>query len=153
MKSRSSKTKRLAERKRAPTRWPDALSAEVIADSVVREVSHFLRARLPGARYADALSARAVRCFAAHAGFRRMMLGARCREQLAVFMRHWTASLLQRERPDLWECLPPSFDVGHPLPEGTGARVKRRGSGPRRKALRWNPRRMAWSAGRPALAA
>jgi hypothetical protein len=49
MKSRSSREKRPADRARLP-RWPAALAADVVADSVVWEVSQFLRAKLPRER-------------------------------------------------------------------------------------------------------
>lgn len=149
MKSRSSKAKRPAERRPARRRartasscWPDWLAAEVIADKVVWEVSLFLRVKVPRDRYGDALKDRAYRCFRGDKQFRGLMLGPSCREHLASFMRHWMSGLLHRERPDLWVCLPTSFDVGHTLPDGRHPRVNRRNGYPIPKGLRWNPARL-----------
>lgn len=98
------------------------------------------------------LVARAQRCFRGHAHFRSLMLGVDCREWLGSFMRHWMAGLLQRERPDLWECLPPTFDVGRRLPDGRHPRINRRESYPRRKTLRWGATRMRLTSGSSPIA-
>lgn len=158
MKSRSSKAKRRARPARAPRRlrtasipWPDCLAPEVIADTVIWEVSCFLREPLPRDYYGDLLIARAHRCFHENAHFRNLMLGGHCREWLRSFIRHWLAELLQSERPDLWVCLPPPFDAGHPLPDGRHPRINRRESYPRRKALRWSASRFRLARGESAI--
>jgi hypothetical protein len=141
MKSRSSRTKRRAEPARAP-RWPEALAADVVADSVVWEVSQFLRVKLPRERYVSWLTIRAVRCFQHDPAFRRKIRGAVCREWLYAFCRHWLSGLLRRERPDLWHCLPAGFSVGYPLPDGRYPRALRRAGPIARKPLRWNAARV-----------
>jgi hypothetical protein len=40
------------------------------------------------------------------------------RDWLYAFMRHWLAALLDLERPDLYQCLPEDFNLGHRLPPG-----------------------------------
>src|SRR5450759_3768511 len=46
----------------------------------------------------------------------------RQREFILMFMRHWLAGVLARERPALFRDLPESFKVGHSLPQRqTGA--------------------------------
>ena len=42
-------------------------------------------------------------------------------------MRHWLAALLDLERPDLYQCLPEDFDLGHRLPPGQYPRIRRKG--------------------------
>jgi hypothetical protein len=37
-----------------------------------------------------------------------------------MFMRHWLAGVLARERPALFRDLPETFKVGHPLPQKQG---------------------------------
>jgi hypothetical protein len=40
------------------------------------------------------------------------------RDWLYAFMRHWLAALPDLERPDLYQCLPEDFNLGHRLPPG-----------------------------------
>lgn len=123
-------------------KWPVEGMAELIADSICHEVSQFLRVKMPEARYVQLLAAKAERCLQGNAQFRRKMNGTRCREWLHTFMRHWMASLLKCERPDLLAMIPKSFDTGHPLPAGTGRRVSHRGGTFSRKTMKWEPARL-----------
>ena len=43
--------------------------------------------------------------------------GNRGRDNLYVYMRHWTAGWLKRERPALFKCLPWAYAQGQRLPE------------------------------------
>jgi hypothetical protein len=43
--------------------------------------------------------------------------GNRGRDSLYMFMRHWTAAWLKRERSDLHKKLPWSYSLGRSLPE------------------------------------
>ncbi len=135
--------------------WPEVLLPGVIAQTVCDEVSHFLDVEIPE-RHADWLAAKADRYFARNRRFRTLMRGRgnAPRDWLYVFMRHWLAALLGTERPDLWYCLPPDFDLGHALPPGSHPRVNRRGRGPLPPPLAWNPERAlaspSWRFLRPA---
>lgn len=103
--------------------WPRA-----IAESVCYEVSRFLDEPLPD-RYVIWLEAKTQRCYAAHRHFHKRLKsrGNLGRDWLYVYMRHWLASLLKLERPDLYYCLPENFGNGHRLPPGTHSRVRRNG--------------------------
>ena len=48
--------------------------------------------------------------------------GNRGRNTLYVYMRHWTASWLKRERWGLYKQLPRGYSLGHPLPDPQTAR-------------------------------
>ena len=52
-----------------------------------------------------------------HAGARQQFQCQRQYEFILMFMRHWLAGVLARERPALFRQLPESFKIGHPLPE------------------------------------
>ncbi len=88
----------------------------LIADSVLFEASRFLGESLPTG-WADWLDARAERCYAKHAHFRRLVRreGATGRGYLFRFFRHWLAGRLRRERSDLFRRLPKEYGVGAPL--------------------------------------
>lgn len=103
--------------------WPGA-----IAESVCHEVSRFLGEPLPD-RYVIWLEAKAQRCYAAHRHFHKRLKsrGNLGRDWLYVYMRHWLASLLKLERPDLYYCLPENFGNGRRLLPGTHSRVRRNG--------------------------
>jgi hypothetical protein len=58
-------------------------------------------------------------------------------------MRHWLAALLDLERPDLYQCLPEDFNLGHRLPPGQHPLIRRKGCVP---TLLPKP----WPWGRPA---
>lgn len=68
------------------------------------------------------------------------MQGAASVEWLRAFMRHWLASLLKIERPDLWQALPHTYALGHRLPAG-GSRRRSRSKAPPLPRARWNPER------------
>lgn len=91
----------------------------VVADSVVREVAYFLQTDdLFGKGYEDCLSVHADGCYLRLDGqFRKIMRSKRdggnyARDYLYSFMRHWLASYLKRDHPDLHRRLPGSFGVG-----------------------------------------
>jgi len=58
------------------------------------------------------------------------------RDWLYAFMRHWLAALLDLERPDLYQCLPEDFNLGHPLPPGQHPLVRRKGFVPNGPLIR-----------------
>jgi hypothetical protein len=101
----------------------------LIAETVCEEVSQFLDVELP-ARYAVWLDAKAELCYGGHRHFRKLMRGRgnAPRDWLYVFMRHWLASILHLERPDLCRCLPVEFCCGKRLQRGTHPRINRAGS-------------------------
>ncbi len=114
------------------------------ADTVCGEVARFLDVAIP-ARYSDWLEAKAERCYARHPHFRKLMRGRgnAPRDWLRVFMRHWLAALLGTERPDLYECLPDTYALGHPLPPPVRPRRRWRGGGrPLYPPRDWNPERV-----------
>ena len=88
--------------------WP-----EVIARSVVREAEYFLETGLPPG-YAERLAAKAHHLYPRHRHFHKMLNrpGNRGRDNLYVYMRHWTCSWLKRERYALYKKLPWSFALG-----------------------------------------
>ena len=92
------------------------LTPEWIAESVVQEVERFLKADLPD-NFAERLAAKAHHLYPRHKHFHKGMNrpGNRGRENLLMFMRHWTAGWLKRERPALYKKLPWSFGQGRAL--------------------------------------
>jgi hypothetical protein len=117
----------------------------IIADTVCGEVSRFLGVEIP-ARYSDWLDAKAERCYARHDHFRKLMRGRgnAPRDWLYAFMRHWLAAMLDLERPDLYQCLPEDFNLGHRLPTGQHPLIRRKGFVPTLlpKSRPWNARRV-----------
>jgi hypothetical protein len=93
------------------------LVPEWIAESVVQEAERFLKADLP-AGFAERLAARAYHIYPRHRHFRKGLNrpGNGGRETLLMFMRHWTAGWLKRERNPLHKKLPYSFGMGQRLP-------------------------------------
>lgn len=93
------------------------LVPEWIAESVVQEVERYLDARLPDG-FADRLAARAHHLYPRHRHFRQTLQrpGNNGRENLFMFMRHWTCGWLKRERSPLFKKLPWSYGQGLPLP-------------------------------------
>ena len=89
----------------------------VIAENVVREVEHFLQAELP-ASFAERLAAKAHYLYRRHKHFHKTLNrpGNFGRANLYVYMRHWTAGWLKRERYALYKKLPWSFGMGRQLP-------------------------------------
>ena len=90
---------------------------DAIAESVVHETERFLRAELP-ADYSERLAAKAHYLYPRHKHFNKMLNrpGNRGRDNLYVYMRHWTAGWLKRERRRLFNQLPYSFSLGRRLP-------------------------------------
>lgn len=126
-----------------PKPWPEALLPWAVAESICAEAGVFLGVAVPRRR-ARWLEAKAQRCFEHSRHFRAKMLarGEAPLHNLRMFMRHWLASLLQLERPDLWYALPPYFAMGVRLPAEKHPRVNRHHSGPLPRARRWNPARV-----------
>ena len=93
------------------------LMPDAIAESVVQEVERFLKAELPE-NFAERLAAKAHHLYPRHKHFHKGMNrpGNRGRENLYMFMRHWTAGWLKRERNPLHKKLPYSFGMGQRLP-------------------------------------
>ena len=93
------------------------LTPEWIAESVVQEVERFLKADLPDG-FAERLAAKAHYLYPRHKHFHNGLNrpGWRGLENLRMFMRHWTAGWLKRERLALYKKLPYSFANGHRLP-------------------------------------
>jgi hypothetical protein len=91
---------------------------DAIAESVVQEAECFLKADLP-ANYAERLAAKAFHLYPRHRHFKRMLNrpGNRGRDNLYVYMRHWTCGWLKRERYALFKRLPWSYAQGRPLRE------------------------------------
>jgi hypothetical protein len=102
---------------------PTALERETmlvpqwIAESVVQEAERFLKADLP-ANFAERLATKAHHLYPRHKYFHKGLNrpGNRGRENLYMFMRHWTAGWLKRERNPLHKKLPYSFGMGQRLP-------------------------------------
>ena len=97
---------------------------DAIAESVVSEAGCFLNAELP-ASFAERLAAKAHHLYPRHAHFKKMLNrpGNAGRNNLYMYMRHWTAGWLKRERYALYKRLPWSFDNGQPLPAAIEARA------------------------------
>ena len=116
----------------------------LMAESVCGEVARFLGVEIP-ARYAAWIEARAELCYAKRGRFWKLMRGRgnAPRDWLRVYMGHWLAGLLGTERPDLYECLPDTFALGHPLPGPVRPRRRWHGNGKPLHAPRdWNPQRV-----------
>jgi hypothetical protein len=92
--------------------WPEA-----IAESVVAEASRYLHAELP-ADFPTRLATKAYHLYPRHRHFHKMLNrpGNRGRDNLYVYMRHWTASWLKRERSPLFKRLPWEYALGRRLP-------------------------------------
>jgi len=92
------------------------LTPEWVAESVVQEAERFLKADLP-ADFVDRLAAKAYRLYPRHRQFKQMLNrpGNAGRNNLYMYMRHWTAAWLKRERYALYQKLPWSFALGQPL--------------------------------------
>lgn len=121
------------------------LMPRAIADSVCAEASRFLDEEFP-ARYADWLVLKTHRCYSAHRHLYKLMQarGNVARDRLHMFMRHWLASFLHLERPDLFYCLPVTFGDDRRLPPGTHPRIRRNGGcyAPPPNPRDWNEQRV-----------
>ncbi len=93
------------------------LTPEWIAECVVQEVERYLKAELPE-NFAERLAAKAHYLYPRHRHFHKGLNrpGNRGRENLLMFMLHWTAGWLKRERNPLHKKLPWSFGMGQRLP-------------------------------------
>jgi hypothetical protein len=96
----------------------------LMADNVCNEVSIYLRTEIP-ARYPEWLAAIAESYYKDDPDFRKRMRSRSNsgRDTLYSYMRHWLASFLQVERPDLYCCLPSAFSNGIRLPDGIFTRT------------------------------
>jgi hypothetical protein len=116
----------------------------LMAETVCGEVASFLGVEIP-IRYAAWIEARAELTYAKGGHFRKLMRGQgnAPRDWLRVFMRHWLAGVLGIERPDLYECLPDTFALGHPLPPPVHPRRRWHGNGkPLHPPMEWDPQRV-----------
>lgn len=91
------------------------LVSEWIAESVVQEAERFLQADLPG-NFVARLAAKAEHLYSRHAHFKKQLNrpGNRGRDNLRMYMRHWTCAWLKRERSALYKKLPWSYALGKP---------------------------------------
>ena len=85
----------------------------MIAETVVQEAELYLETSLPP-DYAERLAAKAHYLYPRHRQFHKALNrpGNRGRDNLYVYMRHWTCSWLKRERYALYKKLPWSFALG-----------------------------------------
>lgn len=88
----------------------------LIADDVCREVESYGNVELPES-YRQQLYDKAEAVYACHKTkrFGRQMRGNNAPAQLRVFMRHWLAGILHRERPALHRSLPRGFGNGQAI--------------------------------------
>ncbi|HEY5911180.1 MAG TPA: hypothetical protein VJA21_11315 [Verrucomicrobiae bacterium] len=93
------------------------LMPDAIAESVVAQASRYLNAELPE-DFAERLAAKAHYLYPRHKHFHKMLnrSGNRGRDHLYMYMRHWTASWLKRERYALFKRLPWEYALGKKLP-------------------------------------
>ena len=94
---------------------------EWIAENVVQEVERFLNANLPE-NFAGRLATKAHHLYPRHKHFHKGLNrpGNRGRENLLMFMRHWTAGWLKRAKSPLYKKLPWSFGNSQRLPISAG---------------------------------
>src|ERR1017187_901553 len=83
-----------------------------LAWRILDEARDYFRTPIPEA-FADKLARRAEAVFAHHPSMQRQFKSASGRAAILMFMRHWLASVLAKERPTLFRELPESFKVGH----------------------------------------
>lgn len=93
------------------------LMPDAIAESVVQEAERFLKTELPE-NFAERLAAKAHHLYPRHRHFKKMLNrpGNTGRNNLYMYMRHWTAGWLKRERSALYKKLPWSYGQGQALP-------------------------------------
>lgn len=91
------------------------LMPEAIAESVVQEAERFLGVELPEG-YAERLAAKAYYLYPRHKQFHKILNrpGNKGRNNLYVYMRHWVAGWLRKERSPLFKRLPWSYSLGQP---------------------------------------
>jgi hypothetical protein len=83
------------------------------------------KACLMSEELADKLAHRAEAVFAHHPFRQRLYKSASGRDAILMFMRHWLAGVLAKERPALFRDLPESFKVGEPLPPSDSGTLTR----------------------------
>jgi hypothetical protein len=117
--SRISRTSLPTQLERDTLLWP-----EIIAESVVTEASRYLNAEIP-TDFAERLAAKAHYLYPRHRHFHKMLnrAGNRGRDSLYMYMRHWTASWLKRERYALFKRLPWDYALGRKLPSGNHSKT------------------------------
>jgi hypothetical protein len=120
--------------------WPEAFLPWAVAESICDEAGRYLGVCIPRKR-AHWLTEKAEVCFQRNPRFRKQIrsAGNSGMGYLRMYMRHWLASILALERPDLYRALPDSFALGRALPPGRSP--CRRNASPLR-ARRWNPARV-----------
>ena len=134
-------------------RWPGPDRIEhdtpivphAVASAVWEEAGAWLGEELPR-EWRARLMERAEAVYASNARVSRRLRGPdnSGRDWLWTFMRHWLAALLDLERPDLYQCLPEDFNLGHRLPPGQHPLIRRKGFVPTLlpKPRPWNARRV-----------
>lgn len=124
--------RRHARRPQLERRTP--LRPQAAATAIVEALAEWL-GEPPPRGYAAGLAHRARRVYAHSAAFRAKMhrRGDASRDLLHVFLQHWLADRLRRERPDLFRRLPAGYATGAALPPGTtgggGSREPAHGGG------------------------
>jgi hypothetical protein len=93
------------------------LVPEWVAESVVQEAERYLNTELPE-NFADRLAAKAHHLYPRHRHFKKTLNrpGNGGRNNLYMYMRHWTASWLKREHYRLFKRLPFDYALGRALP-------------------------------------
>ena len=86
-----------------------------LAWRILDEARDYFRTPIPEA-FADKLAHRAEAVFAHHPFMQRRFKSASGRAAILMFMRHWLAGVLARERPALFRALPESLKIGLELP-------------------------------------
>lgn len=109
-----------------PKAWPEAFLPWVVAESVCDEAGRYLGVNIPRQR-ARWLTEKAEICFQRNPRFRKQIraAGNTGMSYLRMYMRHWLASMLHVERPDLTQRLPYEYAWGKALPPGQAPRVPR----------------------------
>lgn len=117
---------RRAVRAKRALAWPEALLPWAVAESICAEAGRYLGVDVPRRR-AEWLTRKAEICFQRNAKFRKKMRspGEGSLQYLRMFMRHWLASMLKLERPDLFQRLPDDYVLGRALPAGKAPRLPR----------------------------
>lgn len=111
--------KRVSFRASLPTQLErdTSLTPLWVAEGIVQEVECFLKSDLPP-HWARRLAARAHYLYRRNQHFKKGLNrpGNGGRENLRMFMRHWTAGWLKRAQSPLYKKLPESFGMGRSLP-------------------------------------
>jgi hypothetical protein len=102
------------------TSWVPSRKKHLIRPADTFSPSDAEKGCLMSEELADKLAHRAEAVFAHHPFMQRQFKSASGRAAILMFMRHWLAGVLAKERPALFRDLPESFKVGHPLPQSSG---------------------------------